>query len=778
MRISLPYIFSVAFLFLFLTVGVYGQSNLAIGSWKAHLPYSAGIDVTISERDIIYASREGLVFLDRSDLAPRFFSKVDGLSQANILRIKNHDHSGTLVVAYENGVIDLLRSGRVIVLRDIADFRNFPIGKKINQIYDYPDNDFVLLAGEYGLSRLDVVRGLFDFTVFTGFIDANVYGVTVWRGRIYMATSRGLYVADDIRQSNLADLSFWTRLGPESELPQEYECFAVTTFSDELFASIDGDLFRWEEDGFVPFYIENGYEARVLSAEGPHLLAGFRCVQDCTSRLVGFDTDLVPFAGGTFCTDRILNVVEDGGGRLWYADEFRGIRYAESPGASCGRIVFNTPYTKDVTGIAIDQNRVYVASGGVTDNYGYLFRSRGFYSLIEGEWDYYNPENVELFRQKDLKDFFRIAVQPDDGTVWVGTFWGGVIQYGEDTIAVYDKDNSSLQGIVGDEQRTRIAGLAFDEDNNLWVSNYGAPRPISVRTGDGQWTSFAVPGVSTFLSEAIVDRNGYKWFILVDRTQGVLVFDEGDLNIAGDERYWVFTESNSALPTNQTNSIAVDLDGNVWVGTTLGPVVFENCGDGIFSGECFGNQRLVDQDGDLDLLLGTEDILCIAVDGGNRKWFGTRNGVFVQSPSGQQEIYRFSTTNSPLLDNTILDIEINPIDGEAFIGTAQGLMSYRGEATEGGNSFSTDVKAFPNPVRPEYDGPIAIKGLAAESVVKITDIRGRLIYETQSIGGQAIWDGRDYNGRKASPGVYLVFANNDVDFGKPARAATKIVIVR
>lgn len=768
-------------LFLFilgLPVLISGQSQLPVGGWKAHLPYSAGIDVTLSENDIIYASREGLVYLDKEDLAPRFFSKVDGLSQSNLLRIKYHRPSSTLVVVYENGLIDLVKNGTVISLRDITDFRNFPIGKRINQIYSY-DDEFVLLAGEYGLSRLDVDRGLFDFTVFTSFIDANVYGACVFEDRIYMATSKGLYVSSDDPQANLADLSFWERLGENVDLPADHEALAVIEFGGRVYASIDGELFVYDGDAFLPFYAESGFTVTVLTAEGENMLAGLRCDNSCNSRLVAFDNDLNLQEGGSFCADRILNAVEDGEGRIWYADEFRGFRHASALGETCERIEFNTPFTKDVTDIAIYDNKVYVASGGVTDNYGYLFRDRGFYSLIDGEWDYYNPGNVQLFRDKDLKDFFRVTVQPNDGTVWVGTFWGGVIQYGEDTIAVYDRDNSSLQGIVGDEQRTRIAGLAFDEDNNLWVANYGAPNPISVRRSDGNWKSFPVIGSSTFVSEVAIDRNGYKWFVLVDRTQGVLVFDEGDIDIDGDERYWVMTESNSALPTNQTNSITADLDGNIWVGTTLGPVVFENCGNGIFSGECRGNQRLVDQDGDLDLLLGTEDILCIAVDGGNRKWFGTRNGVFVQSPSGQEAVHQFNTANSPLLDNTILDIAINPQDGEVFIGTAQGLISYRGEATSATSSFDPEVLVFPNPVRPEYSGPIAIKGLARDALVKITDIRGRLVYETTATGGQAIWDGSDYNGRRASPGVYLVFANsNENSFTKPARAVAKIAIVR
>ena len=179
----------------------------------------------------------------------------------------------------------------------------------------------------------------------------------------------------------------------------------------------------------------------------------------------------------------------------------------------------------------------------------------------------------------------------------------------------------------------------------------------------------------------------------------------------------------------------------------------------------------MDQDGDLALLLGTEDILCLAVDGGNRKWFGTRNGVFVQSPSGQEAVHQFNTSNSPLLDNTILDIEVNPLDGEVFIGTAQGLISYRGEATDATNSFDPEVVVFPNPVRPEYSGPIAIKGLARDALVKITDIRGRLVYETTATGGQAIWNGSVYIGRRGSPGVDLVFAITlDTSFSTAGRA--------
>jgi hypothetical protein len=115
--------------------------------------------------------------------------------------------------------------------------------------------------------------------------------------------------------------------------------------------------------------------------------------------------------------------------------------------------------------------------------------------------------------------------------------------------------------------------------------------------------------------------------------------------------------------------------------------------------------------------------------------------------------------NSPLYSNNITAFAMNYETGEVYIGTDRGLISYKSDATRGIEVHNeTAVIAYPNPVRPEYEGVIAIRGLVENANVKITDINGVLIYETTANGGQAIWDGRDYNGRKAASGVYLVFS--------------------
>ncbi|MFT7589951.1 MAG: hypothetical protein ACI959_002172, partial [Limisphaerales bacterium] len=74
----------------------------------------------------------------------------------------------------------------------------------------------------------------------------------------------------------------------------------------------------------------------------------------------------------------------------------------------------------------------------------------------------------------------------------------------------------------------------------------------------------------------------------------------------------------------------------------------------------------------------------------------------------------------------------------------------------------------------DYNGPIAIKGLVTDADVKITDVSGKLIYETTALGGQVVWDGKGVDGDRAATGVYFVFSTDDT--GKE-KIATKILMI-
>src|SRR5690606_27621722 len=153
----------------------------------------------------------------------------------------------------------------------------------------------------------------------------------------------------------------------------------------------------------------------------------------------------------------------------------------------------------------------------------------------------------------------------------------------------------------------------------------------------------------------------------------------------------------------------------------------------VFENLCQGRKPVIDIDGRLGVLLRNENIRAIAIDGGNRKWFGTDNGVYVVSAAVDRIDHHFRTDNSPLPHNSINDIAIDPVSGEVFIATEEGLVSYRGEATEPETPAVQPLAVFPNPVPPGFTGQIGIKHLPENALVRITTLSGRLIYEGRSL---------------------------------------------
>jgi hypothetical protein len=263
----------------------------------------------------------------------------------------------------------------------------------------------------------------------------------------------------------------------------------------------------------------------------------------------------------------------------------------------------------------------------------------------------------------------------------------------------------------------------------------------------------------------LVTRSNQIWLqVRTTGIGGILVYDHrGTISDHSDDRiaHLNINPGSGALPSNEVVSMAEDKDGSIWVGTDKGVVVFYNPAN-IFTSESFDAQSiLINQDGHTQKLLETETVTAISIDGANRKWFGTQNsGVYLMSGDGTKELEHFSIDNSPLLSNTILALEVNPVTGEVFIATEKGLISYKGTSTIG-ETKCEDTYAYPNPVKPGYSGYIAVRGLVTDAHVRITDIAGNMVFETKAIGGQAIWDGKNFNGERVHSGVYIVFAANE-----------------
>jgi hypothetical protein len=277
----------------------------------------------------------------------------------------------------------------------------------------------------------------------------------------------------------------------------------------------------------------------------------------------------------------------------------------------------------------------------------------------------------------------------------------------------------------------------------------------------------------------IIDRYDQKWIVMRYGSMSpnsLLVFtDNGTPDNPTDDKAKKLnsSEGHGNIPGTIVFSIAEDHDGEVWIGTEKGVAVFYSP-ENIFSGGNYDAQRiLVEYGGYYQYLLENEIVTAIAIDGSNRKWIGTdRSGVFLFSTDGTQEIHHFTEENSPLFSNRITSLAIN-VNGDVFMGTDKGVISYRGSASEGTEKMD-DVYAFPNPVKDGYSGIIGIKGLVTNAQVRITDISGAVVHSTKAEGGQAVWDGTNLNGRRVKSGVYLVFASDEK--GKE-KVVTKIIIV-
>ena len=224
--------------------------------------------------------------------------------------------------------------------------------------------------------------------------------------------------------------------------------------------------------------------------------------------------------------------------------------------------------------------------------------------------------------------------------------------------------------------------------------------------------------------------------------------------------------------------VTEDKEENIWVATNKG-IFYINKDDIGQSNVTFYQEKVPRNDGTnlADYLLTGISSRCIKIDGGGRKWVGTEgNGVFLISEDNMTQVHHFTTSNSPLISDNIYDVSINGTTGEVFFLTDKGLCSYMSDATTPNEEMTTDnVWAYPNPVTPDYTGPITITGLSYDADVKIVSTNGALINQGRSNGGTYTWDGCDSKGRRVASGIYMVVtATSNGEKG----TVCKIAIVR
>jgi len=750
-----------------------GQTPV-IGHWRDHLPYHQAIAVAGAGSKIYCATPYSIFWVDNTDNSIHRMSKTEGLSETGVRAMCYDAQRDKLTIAYTNSNIDILSGTKVFNIPDIR--RTSLVGDKtINQALAY--NGYVYLSTSLGIIVLDENKYEVKDTYVIGDNGDTlaVQSLATDGNYFYAATSQGLKKAP-AGSPDLADYHNWTLVSDGGAYGQ------VVTLDGKILGLRNDSVLLLTDLGSSPFYTGNASIHGISVAEDRLLVCEQLSDSGRVTILTGSgQVERILQTPGALRSPRQAVLVQ---GEAWVADSLTGLSGWGSSGDQVQGYIPNSPFGLAMGPMTIHQDPaagpgaagvLWVASGGADTNWTALHNHDGLYRLNGDGWTNYNSNTYPTLQ--GIFDFDAVGYDPRDSSLWAGSFGEGVLEMRPgDRFTVYAA-GSAVGAALDDPTAYRVSGIAFDKDGNGWMANYGAAHDLLVRQANGQWLSFAIPfsHPGNAVSQVLADDYSQVWMVS-PRGNGVFCYSPGAVLDNTSDDQWKYYRSglgSGNLPDNHVYCLAKDKSGFIWVGTGNGIGVIQ-CTQQVFGASgCDAVWPIVQFDAFAGYLFSGQTVQAIAVDGADRKWVGTRGGVWLISPDAQKVIYHFTADSTPLLSNDVRNIAIDPQTGEVFFATTAGLCSFRSTATEPGEQNS-NVLVFPNPVPPGYSGTIAIRGLVDGAIVKITEASGRLVYQTNALGGQAIWDGRDYRGRRVSTGVYLVLVS---DVSRHEQMATRIVFI-
>lgn len=747
-------------------------SQFSIGTWRDHLPYSDCIDLC-QAGDLIYVATPYSVFTYQPyENEITRFSKATKLTDVGVTAIEYDPASKFVVIGYENGNIDLLRGEEAINIPDIK-FSSIIGDKAIYDILPYQDK--VYLSTGFGVVVVNMTRLEVKETYFIGPNGGpvRVNDIAIYENNLYAATETGLQIAD-LNNNFLANFQNWNTV---TDIPADSTVQRIEFFNNHMLLSIpenDRDIL-WKKEmpsGSWTVHSDlNGYRINQLWSNEEWFTVSGSYAFLVNHLDFGYTNNVSLVAGRLLHTK---NCIVGDFGHIWAADKFSGLMWRQQDDGSKDALIKpEGPQTANCRRIGAYNNNVWIAHGGVRQDWGNIWNSDGMSGFVNDHWIHFGSDTINYAgngfnpHNGQVSDFMDVVVDPiNNNRVMAGSWEEGLIEMNVSDMSLTPRNGTATNGPDGSGVTwaigwTGVAGVDFNADGILWCSNSYTSKAIHAYDRNGVFYDFNFApaiGENDVVGDLMVSKNNLIWTTV--RNKGLLVLNYNEtLGTFSDDDYKILTdvEGNGKLPSNDILCLEEDLDGEIWVGTAEGLSIFYNS-EVIFSGDSFDSEQiLIEQDGNIQILLETEIINSIEIDGSNRKWIATQNsGVYLLSDDGLQQIYHFTKENSPLLSNTVYDIAINHENGEVFFATEKGVIGYFSTATNFDAELS-NVRVFPNPVRPEYDGNITIDGLAYNTSVKITDIQGNIMYETESEGGRAVWNGLKNDGSKPSTGVYLVF---------------------
>ncbi len=741
----------ILFLSILLLLGRSSQAQeVPIGSWYAHTPYNSGIAIANGNNKIYVASQYAFYTYDLIDHTYDFYSKVNGMNEIGVSTMNYDSQTGYVLIAYTNSNIDLFKNGSFTNISDIKN-KNLTGDKGIYDIWF--SNGFAYLSTGFGVVKLDLAKQQIKET-FVISTDGNNHRINDFVGdgtNFYAVSDQGLFRAN-VNEPNLISYNSWQNISNKS-------LQGVELFAQQIVAASADSLYKLSGNSLVPV---RKFKVPFVSMhslnEQLSVLQRDQNTGDKGFWLFDKNLVLTDSANGSAYPYR-TTVLPDG--QIWVADYYQGLlKYILND--QFENHTPNSLITNGCQDMTKYNKKIYVVPGGVNSSWNFLFNRDGLQMLQQGDWSTVNQNNFPQLTT--VMDLMAVVVDPRDETVYSGSFGGGLMAYNQAANTVKTYAAGYLPEVQGSANDYRVAGMAMDADYNLWMATYGTPYSLTVKKADGSFRQFLVPVTRTdnAVSQLILDDINQKW-IVSPRGNGLLVYnDNGTIDNTSDDKVKMLIKGKGYgnLPSSDVNCIAKDRDGKIWIGTADGIGII-NCPTEVLNttSPCEAELYPVKFDEFAGLLFQGENVRAIAVDGANRKWIGSDNGVWLITDDLEKIVLRFTEKNSPLPSSQIQKIYVDNETGDVYIGTTKGLIVYRGTATAGGET-NTDVTVYPNPVPSGFGGTIAIRGLVTDADVRITDVTGKLIYRTKALGGQAVWSGLDYTGNRPQSGVFLVFITN------------------
>ena len=744
---------------------IYGNMH----QWNIHSAF-ADINAIAVTRDKVFAlSNHSLFAVDKQSEEMVYYNRLTGLNGAVISTIGYNPTLNLLLVCYENGHLDIINSQDEVYNIPDLYLKQTTYSKIVNSIYMHEHTAY--LAMDFGIIELDMKRREIKDTYIIGqdAKEVNVKHITIMGNRIYAVSPQLLYSA--LLSDPLSDYAYWQT----QALPTGKEVSAFCAYDELLYMVRDSVLCSYRDSKWQKH--TTSYKVNGLCPTDQHLFI----LPKNQAGVAIAETDL-----SLQMTDMgiITDIVQDGSSYWWASVTDELVRGADRQAFRPDGPINNIAYRMRTFG-----DRLYVVPGGrwATQN-----ETPGEIMFYEnGTWVNVSNEKINEACDATILDLMNVAQDPNDKDhYFVTSYCAGLLEmYHDEVVDLYTPDNSTLISAAPNNPKeyTRTDGAMYDEQGNLWILNAAGTKNINIFTPDKQWFSFGVAYQNEDLpfytpGEIMVDRRNsqWKWIPQCRYNTGLLLLQDNGTptNDKDDQVFyrkeWYDQNGKPVIP-EFIYSMAQDHYNTIWVGTNAGLFLIPATIDFTTSNRC---ERVIISRNDGtqlgDYLLDNEQINHIVVDGANRKWIATAtSGVFLLSPNGEETIEHFTTENSPLSSNNVLSIAILESTGEVFFGTSQGLVSYMSDAIEPAKNFS-DIYAYPNPVHPNYHGVVTIRGLMANTEVRIVDASGNLVTTIQGNGGEAVWDMTNAQGSRVASGIYTALCNTQ---DGAAHSTVKIMVM-